>query len=229
MRNYFRDHLWPWYVLSALCLFLGCLLLFRGRHGCADVARLNVQLAALDDAMSECCRCATSPIGGVNPRTPRPPVNDDDPDDLEIIDIDEDAYNEEIDDRREEAGGQTGELTVTLKWDNLDDLDLSVIEPGGFLIDHSPANNVSPNGGKFDVDQNYRNSTPKPIENVFWSNAPSGTYRIRIILFQRKSSPPNTPIPVTIQISRNGQRELKSFNVNGTNNSVVQEFSFQFP
>ena len=227
MRNYFRDHLWPWYVLSTLCLLLGCLLLFRGRHGCADVARLNVQLAALDDAMSECCRCATSPVGGVNPRPRRPPGNDDEPDDVEVIDIDEDAYNEEIDDRREEAGGQTGELAVTLSWNNVDDLDLSVIEPGGFLIDHG--NRISPNGGELDVDQNYRNRTTTPIENVFWSNAPSGTYRVRIILFQRKATSAGARIPVTVQISRNGQRELRTFNVSGDANTVVQEFTFDYP
>ena len=227
MRNYFRDHLWPWYVLSALCLLLGCLVLFRGRHGCADVARLNAQLAALDDAMSECCRCAASPVGGINPRPPRPPVNDDETDNIEVIDIDEDAYNEEIDDRREEAGGQTGELVVTLSWNNVDDLDLSVIEPGGFLINHG--NRISPNGGELDVDQNYRNRTTTPIENVYWADAPSGTYRVRIILFQRKATSAGARIPVTVQISRNGQRELKTFNVSGAANTVVQEFTFDYP
>ena len=224
MKKYFRDNQWPWYALSALCILLGCLLLFRGRQGCADVARVNIQLAQLDRSLNACCRCATTPIGVVTPVDPRSPVVD--PDEIVGI-IDEDVYNEEIDGRREEAGGETGELVVTLSWNTTDDLDLSVVEPGGYNIHHRQRD--SPNGGRLDVDENYRNQTTTPIENVFWSDAPAGRYKVNVALYQRKQSSPGTAIPITIQISRNGQKELKRYNVNGESNRIVKSIYFNYP
>lgn len=224
MKEYLRDNQWPWYLLSALCILLGCLLLFRGRQGCADVARVNIQLAELDRSINQCCRCATTPISAVTPVDSRIPVVD--PDEIVEV-IDEEVYNEEIDGRREDAGGQTGELVVTLSWNTTDDLDLSVVEPSGYNIHHRQRN--SPNGGSLDVDENHQSQTMTPIENVYWSDAPAGRYKVNIALYKRKQSQPGTTIPFTVQISKNGQKELKRYNVNGESNQIVKSIYFNYP
>jgi subtilisin-like proprotein convertase family protein len=221
MKKYFQNNKWPWYALSGFCLLLGCVLLFRSRQGCADVYRLNLQLATLDNTMTNCCRCSANRIGVIGPNNPIGHGGND-----ELVGTDERVSVEEIGERRDNAGGQTGELAVTLSWNNTDDLDLSIIEPDGSVINHS--SRVSLNGGQLDVDQNYQNETSTPIENVFWSNAPQGTYRVKISLYKRNQSQSSQRIPVTLQIVRNGESELQTFYVNGAPRTVVHSFNFQY-
>ena len=60
---------------------------------------------------------------------------------------------DEVDERRADAEGRTGELTVSLAWNTTDDLDLAVREPGGTIIYHK--NRRSASGGELDVDRNF--------------------------------------------------------------------------
>lgn len=79
---------------------------------------------------------------------------------------------------RTEALG-TGEVQVTLTWNNAADLDLYVREPAGDVLYY--AERVSPTGGILDVDSNYPcGTTPNSVENAFWGTAPSGTYEVYI-------------------------------------------------
>ena len=92
----------------------------------------------------------------------------------------------EIDLRRQEAGGQTGEVTVSLGWDGLSDLDLAILCPNGSAI---AFNNQAACGARLDVDMNAGSrSSSTPIENVYWQSKPSnGVYRVYVTLFDRRS------------------------------------------
>ena len=77
------------------------------------------------------------------------------------------------------AGAQTGDIRVSLIWDNSNDLDLHVVTPRGEEIYYG--HKTSLDGGFLDVDANAGSPfTNKPVENVFWADgtAMAGTYRV---------------------------------------------------
>jgi hypothetical protein len=74
----------------------------------------------------------------------------------------------------------TGDVQVTLAWNDLADLDLAILDPLGEYISFSDP--TSSSGGELDHDANYpceEGSTPA-VENIFWPTglAPPGTYRV---------------------------------------------------
>lgn len=75
----------------------------------------------------------------------------------------------------------TGDVQVTLTWDNNSDLDLYVTEPNGNVISHT--NRYSDTNGQLDVDSNYPcGQNLHSVENVYWPTgyAPSGPYYVSI-------------------------------------------------
>jgi hypothetical protein len=71
------------------------------------------------------------------------------------------------------SGGH-GDVQVTLTWNNIADIDLHVIDPGGVEIYY--ARRTSPSGGQLDYDNTYGYGP----ENIFWppGSAPQGTYQV---------------------------------------------------
>jgi hypothetical protein len=75
----------------------------------------------------------------------------------------------------------TGDVQVTLTWDNNSDLDLYVTEPNGTVI--SFLDRYSDTNGQLDVDANFPcGQNLYYVENVFWppGYAPSGTYNVTV-------------------------------------------------
>ena len=74
----------------------------------------------------------------------------------------------------------TGDVQVTLRWDNDTDLDLWVTDPLGELISYQ--NPTAASGGILDVDD-VNGYGP---ENIFWpvNGAPAGDYTIQIDYFE---------------------------------------------
>ncbi len=77
----------------------------------------------------------------------------------------------------------TGEVQVTLTWHSghAIDLDLWVTEPNGEMCFYG--NTPTSTGGTLDRDNlcyNYEDGRP---ENIFWSSAPAGTYRVQVNLY----------------------------------------------
>ncbi len=84
------------------------------------------------------------------------------------------------------AGARSGEVTVSLLWNDTNDLDLHVDCPDGSSISFM---NKQACGGILDVDRNahYQSLTREPVENVVWARRPaaSGTYRVRVHFFRQ--------------------------------------------
>ena len=129
-------------------------------------------------------------------------------------------------------GGQqlgTGDVQITLRWQNTADLDLHVVtpmvEPNGqreqIWFNHR---DNTRSGGRLDVDANSACASvmPNPVENVFWppGRAPRGEYQVYVHYFQEcnRSGPTNyevtihrsgqAPQVVRGSIARPGERQL---------------------
>ena len=88
-----------------------------------------------------------------------------------------------LDERLRREGAQTGEVQVSLIWEGPSDLDLHIFCPNGEEIYFNSRRHC---GGELDIDMNADRHSMTPVENVFWSHAPSGRYRIVVVLYDRQ-------------------------------------------
>ncbi|MEE2747333.1 MAG: hypothetical protein VX473_02565 [Candidatus Thermoplasmatota archaeon] len=104
----------------------------------------------------------------------------------------------EFHDRLAREGAQTGQVQVSLIWDNKNDLDLSVICPSGERISFD--NKLSSCGGQLDVDMNESPTSEQPVENIFWpaGRAPKGEYKVLIEHFEHHAEEDLTPYRVLV-------------------------------
>jgi hypothetical protein len=93
----------------------------------------------------------------------------------------------------------TGDVKVTMTFDQPVDLDLVVTEPSGEVIYWG--NPDSDTGGTLDLDANRLCVLDKNIENIFWeTDAPVGEYEIGVSYFSACEA--TEPVNVTITITR---------------------------
>ena len=71
----------------------------------------------------------------------------------------------ELERRLKKAGARVGQVTLSLKWDSTDDLDIHVDTPAGEIS----FSDKQKGGGWLDVDMNPCHETNEPVENVFWN------------------------------------------------------------
>jgi uncharacterized protein YfaP (DUF2135 family) len=100
----------------------------------------------------------------------------------------------------------TGDVRVTITWQNRNDIDLYVTDPTNTRIDY--INERSPSGGFLDVDANAacRNLQDRPVENVFWPSggAPNGSYKVQVNFYEQCSGQPLST-PVRVQVVSGGR------------------------
>ncbi|MFH0865343.1 MAG: hypothetical protein V1904_04065 [Bacteroidota bacterium] len=92
---------------------------------------------------------------------------------------------------------QSGDLQISLSFDQHNDLDLHVIEPDGFVIYWG--NTLSPNGGILDLDANA-NCVYDSVnnENVFYTDSvPLGTFKVQVWYYKQCIPGANTNFTVT--------------------------------
>lgn len=101
-----------------------------------------------------------------------------------VIATEEDEEPEvDMDERLEREGGASGEVQISLAWDDYNDLDLHLFCPSGERIYFN--NKKSECGGELDVDMNVRPVSKTPVENVVWrQNAPLGTYKVGVHFYK---------------------------------------------
>jgi hypothetical protein len=108
----------------------------------------------------------------------------------------------------------TGEVQITLTWDNGADMDLSVTEPNGESISYSSRG--SSTGGQLDVDSNYPcGENQFSVENIFWptNGAPSGSYQVGVNQYSTCSG---GDANWTLTVRVNGQVVLTESGTGGT-------------
>lgn len=110
------------------------------------------------------------------------------------------AYNGDVTDaiteRVKHFGGDVeGDFRISLSWHCADDLDLHLYEPNGNHIYYSNCCKYkSALGGMLDLDMNGidKKDSENPVENIIYKNLPkSGTYKVEVHNYNRKSSNPN--------------------------------------
>lgn len=99
------------------------------------------------------------------------------------------SYNGDVADsikeRVKKAGGNvTGDVCCRLSWNNYDDLDFHMKEPGHYEIFYGNRHTTSPSGGRLDVDMNAGSGqTREPVENIFYTTMKKmkkGTYHLNV-------------------------------------------------
>jgi hypothetical protein len=101
---------------------------------------------------------------------------------------------------------QRGDVQVTLTWNTADDLDLIVACPGGGHITYRSKVGC---GGELDIDQNAREVSPAPVENITFAQGlqQDGEYQVLVNLYATRGGRPPVPFRVTIR-DQNGIREV---------------------
>lgn len=119
----------------------------------------------------------------------------------------------EIGRRLEAAGAGTGDVQISIAWNNVNDIDLHVmVEPigqGGFsasIINFT--NRIGIAGGCLDVDRNVRPTTRTPVENVFWGKgrAPFGRYTVGVHHFRHWGGGEPTDVEVVVLVDGDEER-----------------------
>lgn len=116
-------------------------------------------------------------------------------------------FSAQMQQRLKDAGAKTGEVEIGLLWENTNDLDLHVIDPGGERIYFM--NKHARSGAELDVDRNAdcTDPTTTPVEHVVWptGTAPRGTYQIYVVHFANCG--PSDPTPYTVEVLVDGERK----------------------
>ena len=117
--------------------------------------------------------------------------------------------NDEVLARMEREGAKVGDVTVTLAWDDYNDLDLHVFTPSG---EHISYQSTEADGGKLDVDMNAGGRMSKePVENVFFGDAERGVearrgrYRVVVQNYAYHEKERDVPVPFRVLVRMNGE------------------------
>ena len=89
------------------------------------------------------------------------------------------VFNNEMQRRLKREEAKSGDVQISLMWNNLNDLDLHCVDPNGDRIFYEQMKSKS--GGELDVDMNAREPySREPVENIYWppDGAPEGNYQI---------------------------------------------------
>ena len=97
------------------------------------------------------------------------------------------------------ANAKSGDVEITLTWNNRNDLDLHCIDPNGEHLYYAHRRATHSNG-ELDIDKNAGPPYSRlPAEHVYWPrrDAPDGTYKVYVDEFQRHGDEDPTAFEVT--------------------------------
>jgi uncharacterized protein YbjQ (UPF0145 family) len=127
--------------------------------------------------------------------------------------------------RLQREGGATGEIRISLLWNNTNDLDLHVIPPSGEEICFS--HKKSQCGGELDIDMNAGSRMSQvPIENVYWAHggAPRGKYKVRVKQYRCRDV---RSCDYRVEVLAGGQVTHYDANITGEGIETVCTFDYQ--
>jgi len=132
--------------------------------------------------------------------------------------------------RLQAAGAKTGDVQVSIRWDNVNDIDVHVkveaLSDGRWSLINF-MNRLGQCGGLLDVDANAHPAmlVPQPVENVFWGKgqAPYGRYTVAIHHYRNWAGPVQTPVEVAVLVDGQLQR-FQANAVYGAPPTVVTSF-----
>lgn len=131
----------------------------------------------------------------------------------------------DLDRAREQAGGNLGDVTITLLWNGHSDLDLILVCPDGSELTGANSGEGMRCGGRIDVDANFcatragdvgtvctgyvDGSIPNPVENGYFVEAEAmrGLFQVFVRHYAAAADAPNTPIPFIVQLRRGEDRQ----------------------
>ena len=123
-----------------------------------------------------------------------------------------DGIGGEIGRRLKVAGAGTGDVQISIAWNNINDIDLHVmVEPIGGALSASIinfTNRIGIAGGCLDVDRNVRPTTRTPVENVVWGKgmAPFGRYTVGVHHFRHWGGGEPTEVEVVVLVDGEEER-----------------------
>lgn len=133
----------------------------------------------------------------------------------------------DLEERLRKAGAQTGDVQISLAWNNGNDLDLHVETPGGEKIFFNQRDSSC--GGQLDVDMNAAGpESNTPVENVFWptGGSPSGRYRVLVHHYANHGSRDPTRYQITIKVKGEAKKYTGSVK-DGDPLQMVNEFEVE--
>jgi hypothetical protein len=133
------------------------------------------------------------------------------------------VFNNELQKRLQREEAQSGDVQLSLMWNNMNDIDLHCIDPNGEEIFYS--NKKARSGGELDVDMNANAPySRQPVENIYWppDGAPKGKYRIFVEHYDMHDEINTTEF--TLGIKQGGQtREFKD-SIDHQQRKTIHEF-----
>lgn len=134
-------------------------------------------------------------------------------------------FNPELSKRLEREGAKTGDVQLSLSWNNYNDLDIHCIDPLGEEIYFSRKRSQS--GGELDVDMNAGGQQSKePVENIYWpaGGAPSGKYQVFVNYYAQYDSADSTSFTVGVK-EKNKTQEFSGLISRGEPKRLIYEFT----
>ena len=194
----------------------------EGRALADERAGLDATLAALRGGIAQApqCRVETALLPPAVPPPSLPPEEEAAEEAAVVPQADPPQEETDLDRAREQAGGQVGDVTITLLWNGHADLDLMIDCPdGNALVGWRPP--VC--GGEIDIDANrcdqvqgstcvrYRGeAVQNPVENAFFlrDGAPRGGFQVQVRNFASSPDAPTATVPFALQVRRGDDVEV---------------------
>jgi len=131
----------------------------------------------------------------------------------------------DIEERLNQAGAKSGDVQISLAWNNVNDLDLHVVTPVGdrisFIAKRSSCD------GELDVDMNAGGSSSnKPVENVFWptGQAPRGEFIVIVHHYSNHGGADPTRYQVIVKVDGKA-RKFSGAVTFGDRQEIVHRFT----
>jgi len=140
------------------------------------------------------------------------------------------AIGGEIGRRLQAAGARSGDVQISIAWNNFNDIDLHVmveaIAPAQGVSMINFMNRQGRCGGWLDVDQNVTPTTAQAVENIFWARgiAPNARYTVGVHHYKNWGGPNPTEVEVVVLVDG----IQKNFHVNvyaGKSLTIVTSFT----